>query len=221
MSLNACRHADFRDDQKEPSVEPLTDIHIRKIMASETQAFCEHLLRLDPDNRRMRFAHAVSDSFIRDYADRMCDLGSIIYGGFDTKGALRAAAELRKLGPDWNRSAETAFSVETPYQARGLGTLLMGRVIRAARNRGVQHLYMSCLAENAPMQTIAKKHSASLRFEYGEVVGDIIPEHADLFSQFGEAVEDRVGFLLAVIDLDRRRKGQIENAQETGAKLRH
>ncbi|MEL6621871.1 MAG: hypothetical protein AAFQ11_03235, partial [Pseudomonadota bacterium] len=61
----------------------------------------------------------------------------------------------------------------------------------------------------------------SLRFEYGEVVGDIIPEHADLFSQFGEAVEDRVGFLLAVIDLDRRRKGQIENAQETGAKLRH
>ena len=188
-------------------------------MASETQAFCEHLLRLDPDNRRMRFAHAVSDSFIKDYADRMSDLGSIIYGGFDTKGALRASAELRKLGPDWNTSAEAAFSVETPYQDRGLGTLLMGRIIRSARNRGVQHLYMSCLAENAAMQTIAKKHSASLRFEYGEVVGDIIPEHSDLFSQFSEAVEDRVGFLMAVIDLDRRRKGQKESAPETEAEV--
>ena len=52
----------------------------------------------------------------------------------------------------------------------------MGRVIRAARNRHVQRLYMSCLAENARMQAIARHHEASLRFDYGEVVGEILPK---------------------------------------------
>ncbi len=56
----------------------------------------------------------------------------------------------------------------------------MGRVIRAARNRGVHLLYMSCMAENAKMQAIARKHEADLRFEYGEVVGEIVPGGAEL-----------------------------------------
>lgn len=49
----------------------------------------------------MRFAHGVSDSFIDDYASRMSDLGSIVYGYFED-GEVRAAAELRSwrhVGP--------------------------------------------------------------------------------------------------------------------------
>jgi hypothetical protein len=80
----------------------------------------------------------------------------------------------------------------------------MGRVIRSARNRGVQRLYMSCLAENARMQAIARKHEAQLRFEYGEVIGEIVPEGPDYFSIMAEAVEDRVGFVLAVLELQSR-----------------
>jgi hypothetical protein len=77
----------------------------------------------------------------------------------------------------------------------------MGRVIRAARNRGVQRLYMSCLAENGKMQSIARKHEADLRFEYGEVVGEIVPQWPDYFTYLAEAVDDRVGFMMAVLDL--------------------
>ena len=80
----------------------------------------------------------------------------------------------------------------------------MGRVIRAARNRGVHLLYMSCLASNAKMQAIARKHEADLRFEMGEVVGEIVPEGPSYFSLLAEAVEDRVGFMMAVLDLQRR-----------------
>lgn len=63
--------------------------------------------------------------------------------------------------------------------------------IRAARNRGVHHLYLSCLAANAKMQAIARKHDADLRFELGEVVGEIVPREPNYFSLFEEAVEDR------------------------------
>lgn len=173
---------------------------IRKLWPTEVEKCRGHLLRLDSESRRMRFAHAVSDGFIDDYASRMHDMGSIIYGFFEG-GELRAVAELRKLSAVWGEEAEAAFSVELPWQDRGIGTELMGRVIRAARNRGVKRLYMSCLAENKKMQSIARKHGAVLRFEYGDVMGEIVPQGPDYFSILAEEVDDRMGLMLAVLDL--------------------
>jgi RimJ/RimL family protein N-acetyltransferase len=176
---------------------------IRKLWPTETGAFRDHLLRLDTSSRRMRFAHSVSDAFIEDYASRMTDMGSIVFA-YAEDGQVRAAAELRKLGDRWGAEAEAAFSVEKDYQDHGLGTELMGRVIRSARNRGIHKLYMSCLAENSKMQAIARKHEADLKFEYGEVVGEILPETPNYFSILAEAVEDRVGYMMAVFDLQKR-----------------
>jgi len=178
---------------------------IRKLWQGEGEKFGQHLLRLDSESRRMRFAHAVSDAFIKDYASRMHHMGSIVYGYFED-GELRAAAELRKLDAFWGEEAEAAFSVERPWQNRGIGTELMGRVIRAARNRGVKHLYMSCLAENTKMQAIARKHDAMLRFERGDVMGEIVPQGPDYFSVMAEDFEDRVSFILAVLDLQYQSK---------------
>jgi GNAT superfamily N-acetyltransferase len=176
---------------------------IRKVWPTEQGRFCEHLLRLDKESRRLRFAHGVSDAFIEDYARRMSDFGSLVYGHF-IDGQIRGAAELRRLGDAWAPEAEAAFSVEKPYQDHGVGSELMGRVIRAARNRGVRRLYMSCLAENTRMQAIAKKHEAGLRFEYGEVIGEIMPDTPNYFSIIAEAAEDRVGFMIAVLELQSR-----------------
>jgi GNAT superfamily N-acetyltransferase len=106
---------------------------IRRLWPTETDKFREHLLRLDRDSRRMRFAHSVSDDFIDAYASRMTEYGSLVYGHL-VDGKVRGAAELRRLGDGWGDEAEAAFSVESPYQDHGLGTDLMGRVVRAARN---------------------------------------------------------------------------------------
>lgn len=176
---------------------------IRRLWPTETAKFREHLLRLDREGRRLRFAHSVSDAFIEAYASRMTEMGSLVYG-FIFEGEVRGAAELRRLGDTWGEEAEAAFSVERAYQDQGVGTDLMGRVVRAARNRRIRRLYMSCLAENARMQAIAKKHEAELRFEYGEVIGEILPAHPNYFSLLAEATEDRVGFMIAVLDLQSR-----------------
>src|SRR5690606_23029365 len=116
-----------------------------------------------------------SDAFIEEYARHMADSGSTVFAYIEN-GEVRATAELKKLGNAWGREAEAAFTVEGVYQGQGLGSELMGRVIRAARNRGVHLLYMSCLASNAKMQAIARKYEADLRFELGEVVGEIVPQ---------------------------------------------
>ncbi len=176
---------------------------IRKLWPNEAEKFRDHLLRLDKASRRMRFAHSVSDTYIDEYAARMSDMGSVIYG-YVEDDEVRAAAELRKLSDIWGQEAEAAFSVETTHQDLGIGTELMGRIIRSARNRAVGRIYMSCLAENRRMQAIARKHGADLAFEEGEVVGEILPSGSNYFSMLAEAVDDRVGYMLAVLDLQGR-----------------
>ena len=143
------------------------------------------------------------EDLVEDYAQRMCDLGSIVFGCFEGSD-VRAVAELRKLAETWGQEAEAGFSIESTHQDLGIGTELMGRVIDSARNRGVQRLYLSCLLENRRMQAIARKYEAELRFEHGEVIGEIMPTGATYFSLMSEAVDDRVSFMLAVLDLQSR-----------------
>lgn len=176
---------------------------IRKLRPTETSKFRDHLLRLDKASRRMRFAHTVSDTFIEDYAARMSEMSSVVYAYIE-HDEVRAVAELRKLSEVWGQEAEAAFSVEGTHQDLGLGTELMGRIIRSARNRSVRRLYMSCMPENRRMQKIARKFEADLTFEPGEVLGEIVPVGPNYFSMLAEAVEDRVGFVLAVLDLQER-----------------
>jgi hypothetical protein len=54
------------------------------------------------------------------------------------------------------------------------------------------------------MRAIAHKYEAELRFEYGEVIGEIVPDGPNYFSLLAEAVDDRFGYMMAVLDLHRR-----------------
>ena len=172
---------------------------IRKILPSETGLFCDHLLRLDKESRRLRFTHAVSGEFIRNYAKTASEPGSIVYI-YTLDGVVRAAAELKRMGRTWRESAEAAFSVESQFANKGLASELMGHIITSARNRGVKHLVMNCLAENLKMQAIARKYQADLQIEHGDVVADIIPQRFDYISLATEMFEDRFIVFLAALD---------------------
>lgn len=180
---------------------------IRKLFPHERRQLQDHLLRLDPEARRMRFAHPVSDASIAQHAVSTWENGSVVYGYLE-EGVVHALAELHKLGDRWGLEAEAAFSVESPYQDVGIGTELMSRVIRAARNRGVQRLLMTCLAENARMQVIARKNAAALRFRSGDVIGEIVPSEPGYLSYLGEAMEDGVSAMLAVFELGHGEHGR-------------
>ena len=78
--------------------EPLPDGGaIRKLWIGETDAYRDHLLRLDRDSRHRRFSGAVSDDFIARHAATANDLGVVVHGFF-VDGVLRGAAELRRIG---------------------------------------------------------------------------------------------------------------------------
>ncbi len=177
---------------------------IRKLLRSEVQLFADHLLRLDKESRRLRFTHAVSDEYVRNYAKTAADPGTIVYI-YTLDGVVRAAAELKRMGTTWGDMAEAAFSVESEVANMGLATELMGHIILSARNRGVKQLVLNCLAENQKMQAIARKYNAELHIEHGDVVAEIVPSRFDYMSLATEMFEDRFILLLSALDSHSRK----------------
>lgn len=175
---------------------------IRKLYPTDLSAFRDHLLRLDTDTRHSRFGMGASDQFVSDYAERCFALVGVTFGYFED-GMIRGAAELRDMGHD-GQDGEAAFSIESGWRGRGLGTALFKRVIRAARNRRMKRLYASCLTHNRAMQALARKFEAELTFDSGDVIGVLNADEATAESRFSEAVDDASGFATAVLDLQRR-----------------
>ena len=184
--------------------EPLPDGGtVRKLWIGETDAYRDHLLRLDPDSRRRRFSGAVSDEFIARHAATANELGVVVHGFF-VDGVLRGAAELRHIGSVLTHEAEAAFSIEQPWQSHGVGTELLERTLLSARNRGIKSLQMLCLADNQRMQQLARKFEAGFKFDFGSVVGEVDPPRSTPLSLMREAFADTHGVATAILDAQSR-----------------
>jgi len=176
---------------------------VRKLWLGEADRYGDHLLRLDAESRHSRFGGGVSDEFIRSYVGTTFGLSAVVHGFF-VDGMLRGAAELRPLGPTFAREAEAALSIESDWQSHGVGSMLLGRTLLAARNRGIKTLHMACLASNRRMQELARKFAAELSFDFGGVVGEVAAPRPTPLSVLREAVADNYGFATAVLDVHSR-----------------
>jgi GNAT superfamily N-acetyltransferase len=173
---------------------------VRKLWVGEAAKYRAHMLRLDPDSRRSRFAGGVSDDFIRNYVEMAGSLDSVVHGFF-IDGEMRGAAELRPLGIRFPQQAEAAFSVEKPWQSHGVGSALLQRTLLAARNRGYKLLHMVCVAENRRMQQLARKFDAELTFDFDNVIGEVESSVPTPLSLMREIMADSHGFATAMLDL--------------------
>ena len=162
---------------------------IRKLWPGETDAYRDHLLRLDHESRHRRFSGAVADEVIARHAATASGLGVVVYGFF-VDGVMRGAAELRQSGSLFSHEAEAAFSIEQPWQSHGVGTELLERTLLTARNRGINSLRMDCLAENRRMQQLARKFDAEFSFDFGSVVGEVDPPRSTALSLLREVMAD-------------------------------
>jgi len=188
----------------------ISDGLVRRLWPADAAGFRDHLLRLDPESRHSRFGGAVSDEFLIGYAERCFGIDDVIYG-YVVDGEVRGAGELRGIGHKlplgFGGSAEAAFSVEGSWRRRGIGAELMRRIVRAARNRRADTLYMSCLTSNQAMMRLARKFSADLRREPDEAFASLEPREPTPVSILAEASDDMAGFATAILDLQRRAFG--------------
>jgi GNAT superfamily N-acetyltransferase len=195
-----------RFDARRPEDWTMTtnsQISFRKLWAADTAALQAHLLRLDPESRRMRFGTPVTDYFIEQYAGNALGSHSIAHGYF-VDGILRGVAELRGFRGVAGGEAEAAFSVEIDFQNKGVGTELFSRTVLAAQNRGISKLFVNFLSQNARMQAIAKKFDAVVTYDSDGGHAQIDAPRANPLSIWKEALTDGKDLADSVMQLHSR-----------------
>lgn len=132
----------------------------------------DHLLRLDRTSRHDRFHGFMDDSFIRRYAEKCANDGTVVIAYIED-GVVRGAAELHPPGQSDGGIPEIAFSVESKVRRQGVGTVLFRKLISVARAKGYKNLRITTGAGNDAMRSLANKFGAHLTFSHGESTGVI------------------------------------------------
>lgn len=138
-------------------VDGFGDMFLRPIRPDDAPAVTEFFKRLTPEDVRLRFfapmaqmperllARLTQIDYDRDMAFLLLDANKQILG------IGRLAAD-----PD-NARAEFAVAVRSDLKGRGLGTLLMQRLIAYAKERGTGELFGDVLEDNQRMLALARE----------------------------------------------------------------
>jgi GNAT superfamily N-acetyltransferase len=143
-------------------------LFIRPLTAGERPKYLEHLLRLAPADRRMRFGSPISDAGIREHVRRIDLRTDQILALFDDDLDVVAAAHIARARDD---VAEFALSVDREWRGCGVGFELFDRTVLWARNRGIRQAIVYSLNENQAMRHIARKAGGQMTMAAGETEG--------------------------------------------------
>ena len=161
---------------------------IRTLLPTEFGLLKDHLLRLDQEDRYRRFQGHVGDQRIAAYVDGLDRFHAMVIAWFEG-GRVRGAAEMARFSAPSLTTAELAITVEGPLQDQGVGTELLRRALTVARNRGIEQIYMVCLAGNGRMRHLADKFAGRMIDLGGEVEATMALKAPDGFSLLQEAVD--------------------------------
>ncbi|MBA1149108.1 GNAT family N-acetyltransferase [Ectothiorhodospiraceae bacterium WFHF3C12] len=138
-----------------------TTLPIHRLYPAERNKFKEHLKRLAPADRRLRFGSQISDARIDRYVDGLEWPWAITLVAMKD-GLVRGAGECVIARHTWPPTAELAFSVEPAYQGQGIGSGLFERLLVVARNRGISRIHIVTTPDNTRMQRMATRYGMTL-----------------------------------------------------------
>jgi acetyltransferase len=145
-----------------------TALHLRPIRPEDEPALVEFVSRMAPEDARLRFftpmkglSHEMAARLTQIDYDREVALVAEPAGAKEIWGVVRYAAD-----PDMER-AEYAITVRSDMKGRGLGYLLMSRMLEVAKARGLSEIFGSVMRENEPMLKMCRELGFAVR-EYSE-----------------------------------------------------
>ena len=160
---------------------------MRTLTASELPKYRDHLLRLDEEDRRLRFGFPISDEAIQGHVRKIDMTKDRILVQVDDDLQIIAAAH---IAAGAQGTVELAFSVDSGWRGNGLGTQLFERALLWARNRGIRHAVIYFLFDNHTMRHLARQVGMSHPHRGGRGRGKAGARAADA-SQLSARARDR------------------------------
>ena len=145
-------------------------VPVRALHAGHRDEILNHLLKLNDEDRRLRFGTQTPDEVIAHYVEHLDFNKDTVFGIFNDDLKLVGMAHLAYLPESKKqaRAAEFGVSVLPEGRAQGLGTALLQRSAVHSRNTRIETLYVHCLASNKAMMHLAQKAGMRVEYAYGD-----------------------------------------------------
>lgn len=146
-----------------PSAEVLlgdgTRFLIRPIHENDVELERQFIEALSPSSRRFRFLDTMrspSEALLKQMTSINNATDAAYVATMEVAGNARAIGVARFSAQPDGRDCEFAVAVADEWQHKGLGTLLVNRLIDVARSRGIRTMHSSDAADNAAMRKFAE-----------------------------------------------------------------
>ena len=144
---------------REECLDDGTRVMIRPIHESDVELERRFIEALSPASRRFRFLDTMrspSETLLKQMTtvDKTTDAAYVATALVDGKEREIGAARFSAL-PD-GHDCEFAVAVADEWQMKGVGTLLVRRLIEVARSRGIAKMHSSDAADNSSMRKFAE-----------------------------------------------------------------
>lgn len=154
----------FNRNVDETTLADGTPIRVRPILPQDKDNLRSAMARLSADARYRRFMSTISELS----PERLRYLTEIDYEdhfaltalALDQEPPLAIGFARYVRDPDKPHVAEPAFSVVDAYQGRGLGNLLLQRIMADALANGITHFRATLFADNQPMKEMFMQQNA-------------------------------------------------------------
>lgn len=147
------------DDQRHEQLRDGTPVLIRPIHPSDENLERDFIERLSPQSRRYRFLGALktpSAELLRQFThpELLRGVAYIATIG-EGPGSREIGVSRYSASPD-GLSCECAVCISDEWQGKGLGTMLMHRLIETARHQGITRMYSIDANDNRDMRELAE-----------------------------------------------------------------
>lgn len=157
-----------------------TRIQLRMIRPSDKAALADGFAQLSPDSRRRRFHStkaALSDSELRflTECDGLSHFAIVAFWNEDSTGEQLGVGVVRlACADDDPKVAELGITVADAWQNRGVGALLLKRIVGAAAERGFERISAVILADSKGMMSLIGRtfENVTIKHENGFVIVD-------------------------------------------------
>lgn len=155
-----------------------TEVTLRPVVPEDAQRLQALFHRLSPESIYLRFLEARKELSLEqarafasvDYERAMAIVAAV------QEGDVEKIIGVARYGEDPEHpdaGAETAVVVEDAYQGRGLGTILLYRLVTYARDRGVQSLRAAVHQSNAQILRFIRRSGLPTEQKLRDGVWDI------------------------------------------------
>lgn len=146
-------------------------VFITALSAADRAGVLAHLLRLNADDRSLRFAAGlVTDETVRRYAASIDFEQDILMGLVTVQGLMVGLVHGCVFEARGQRHVELAFSVDAEWRGHGYASRLMEAVTLRIASGGRAMLVASCATRNWPMRRVFQRGQMDCAREDDEIV---------------------------------------------------